>query len=179
MLKKGDRMNLGQRDKHSIAWFVLAQFVRRGEKERALAMYRLLMHNIENPAFTTHLEGDLLASFQDPNAAERYKQAAVLYTQRQQFDAASNAYERLVLFAPYRSEYIHLLLQSYNRLDNWLRAKLFLSELVTSLVSQDQHESVQSIIQAARTTLQSPENEAVALALESLHVTLAARSESN
>jgi hypothetical protein len=37
-------MKQTQVDKHTIAWFKIAECVSRGEKERALGVYRLLSH---------------------------------------------------------------------------------------------------------------------------------------
>ena len=64
--------------KYSIAWFKLAECVGRKEKERALAVYRLLSHSIGDEALTTHLEGDILLSFDDDVAIAKYKKLFVI-----------------------------------------------------------------------------------------------------
>lgn len=66
-------------DKLSVAWFALAEFVIRGEKERTLTMYRLLMHSISNEAVREQLKGDILNFFNDELAIESYAKAAQLY----------------------------------------------------------------------------------------------------
>ena len=55
-------------DKYNIAWFRLAECVSRGEKERALGVYRLLAHSFGDEAFAHQLMGDLLLSFDDAQA---------------------------------------------------------------------------------------------------------------
>lgn len=64
----------------SVAWFKLAEFVMRGEKERALSIHRLLSHSLPNKALVAQLEGDLLASFNDTRALDSYKRAVELYS---------------------------------------------------------------------------------------------------
>ena len=66
-------------DKYNVAWFKLAEFVARGEKERAMGLYRLLVHSFDDSAFAHQLEGDLLLSFDDTQAVEKYLEAAYLY----------------------------------------------------------------------------------------------------
>ena len=51
--------------KTSLAWFKLAEFVTRGEKERALSIFRLLAHSIRHDALVVQLEGDILLAFDD------------------------------------------------------------------------------------------------------------------
>ena len=41
---------------YSVAWFKLAEFVTRKEKERAFGVYRLLSHSIADRAFAAQLE---------------------------------------------------------------------------------------------------------------------------
>jgi len=49
--------------KSCIAWFKLAEFVEKKEKEKALVLYRLLARSINNNAFGLHLLGTLHQSF--------------------------------------------------------------------------------------------------------------------
>ena len=67
-------------DKYNVAWFTLAECVARGEKVRALGVYRLLAYSIDDSAFRRQLEGDILLAFQDKDdAIVKYKEAAFLY----------------------------------------------------------------------------------------------------
>lgn len=72
----------------NIAWFQLADFVARGQKERALHMYRLLMHSIEDKAISFQLEGDILASFSDVGATDKYLLAINIYKNSGKFQQA-------------------------------------------------------------------------------------------
>ena len=83
-------------NKRSLAWFKLTEFVVRGEKERALGIYRLLALSIDNKAFAQQLEGDLLLAFDDPVAEEKYLEAAQLYLEAQQPAIATAIYEHLI-----------------------------------------------------------------------------------
>lgn len=63
----------------SVAWFKLADLIARGEREKALNVYRLLSHSYNDKAFCLQLEGDILWSLGDQQSHEKYKQAAYLY----------------------------------------------------------------------------------------------------
>lgn len=63
-----------------IAWFKLAEYVERKEKEKALALYRLLATSINNDAFGMHLLGALHQSFNDTQEAkDKFNLALDLY----------------------------------------------------------------------------------------------------
>jgi hypothetical protein len=66
-------------DKFNIAWFKLAEFVARKERERAFAIYRLLVHSLPHGAIAAQLEGDLFLAFHDEKAIPCYLKAAELY----------------------------------------------------------------------------------------------------
>lgn len=79
ILRKGETMTHLQSGKFNIAWFKLAEFVARKEKERALGIYRLLTHGIRDEALAVQLEGDLLLAFNDERALTCYVRALELY----------------------------------------------------------------------------------------------------
>lgn len=81
-------------DSYNIAWFKLADFVARGEKERALSVLRLLMHSVSDEALTYQLEGDILLAFNDDSAINRYQAAANLYQKNGKFQQAICIYQR-------------------------------------------------------------------------------------
>jgi hypothetical protein len=83
---------------YNIAWFKLADFVARGEKERALSVLRLLMHSVSDEALTYQLEGDILLCFNDDLAMDRYHTAAHLYQKIGKFQQAICIYQRSLLF---------------------------------------------------------------------------------
>lgn len=84
----------------SIAWFKLAEFVERGERERALGIYKLLALSINNKAFSYQLEGDILLAFEDSLAKEKYELAAKLYLEQENFTEAAGVLNHLVLLDP-------------------------------------------------------------------------------
>ncbi len=63
----------------SVAWFKLADLIRKKEKEKALNVYRLLSHSYENRAYVLQVEADILWALDDRQAFEVYKHAALLY----------------------------------------------------------------------------------------------------
>jgi len=91
-------MKLLSSGSHNIAWFKLAEFVSRGEKERALSVYKLLMHSIADQAFAYQLEGDILLAFDDITAIDRYNSAANLYRKDGDYQKAIAVYEHVCLF---------------------------------------------------------------------------------
>jgi tetratricopeptide (TPR) repeat protein len=91
-------------DKYNVAWFKLAEFVARGEKERALGLYRLLVHSFDDHALACQLEGDLLLSFNDKEAIEKYLEAAVLYEKQGRLMEAVAIYEHIITLEA-QSEY--------------------------------------------------------------------------
>src|SRR5665647_217414 len=93
-------------DKYTIAWFKLAEYVARGEKERALGVYRLLCYSFDDKAFACQLEGDILWSFNDRSASDKYFQAAQLYMADAKNLQAAAVYEHLVTLNPGCLEYV-------------------------------------------------------------------------
>ena len=85
-------------ESYTIAWFKIADFVSRGEKERALHMYPLLMHSISEPAISYQLEGDILLAFDDMAALECYRKAVELYKKSGKLRQAIGVYEHASLF---------------------------------------------------------------------------------
>jgi len=83
-------------EKYSIAWFRLAECVSRGQKERALGVYRLLSHSIDDPALAIQLKADLLWTFNDPQAVELYVEAAQAYQKAERLQQAAAVYEHVL-----------------------------------------------------------------------------------
>lgn len=103
--------------KSSIAWFKLAELISRGEKEKALNLYRLLSHSFDDRGYVLQVEGDILWSFEDKAAIEKYQQAAFLYKKEQKLTAAVSVYEHLLTLHPENTEYLAQLVEYYIRLD--------------------------------------------------------------
>lgn len=102
---------------YNIAWFKLAECVSRREKERALGVYRLLVHSIDDKAFAKQLEGDLYLSFNDKDTAQKkYRDAAQLYQQSQQYLQAAAIFEHLIAIDPESDFYRSSLVELYGEL---------------------------------------------------------------
>ncbi len=101
-------------DKHNVAWFMLSECVARGEKERALGVYRLLAHSIDDKAFSRQLEGDILWAFEDGTAPVRYLEAATLYKKNQRFVEAAAVYEHLIVLEPDKEDHVVGLIALYH-----------------------------------------------------------------
>lgn len=122
--------------KYTIAWFKLAEFVARGEKERALGLYRLLAHSLNDQALAYQLEGDLLASFKDSNAYQSYQSAAKLYQERMLFAEAIALYELLAQAESTNDDHLKQLVYLYkeqNEIEQMTRA---LGRLATLYIQQ-------------------------------------------
>ena len=83
-------------EKYNIAWFKLAECVSRGDKERALGVYRLLSHSLHNDAFRDQLEGDIWLAFGElDNAIACYREAAHKYRVNNQPLESAALFEQL------------------------------------------------------------------------------------
>lgn len=91
-------MRLLASESYNVAWFKLADFVARGEKERALSVHKLLMHSVQDEAIPYQLEGDILLAFDDESALDRYHVAANLYKKSGKMKQAASVYEHVCLF---------------------------------------------------------------------------------
>lgn len=129
------KAELGERQ--NIAWFKLAEFVTRGEKERALGLFRLLTHSLADRAFIKKLEAEILASFDDEQAYSEYIQAAHLYRTNGQSVEAVSIYETLVIFQPDRSEYWEKIISLFNELGHKEKTTQYQKQLCSLFLSQE------------------------------------------
>lgn len=103
-------------EKYTVAWFKIADCVSRGEKERALGVYRLLAHSFNDVAIAHQLEGDIYLSFNDNDrATQLYHSAAQCYKQSGRLLEAAAIYEHLILLHDDLALY-HELLNLYKTL---------------------------------------------------------------
>lgn len=133
-------------ERYSIAWFKLADCVARGEKERALGMYRLLAHGLEDKAFATQLMGDILLSFDDVAAAEKYQEAAALYLKEHRVAQAAAVYEHLALLNERSVAYLEKLVELYRQLGCAPKVVLYGKKLFAHLAQLEQMESVEQLL---------------------------------
>ncbi len=124
-------------ERQNIAWFKLAEFVTRGEKERALGLFRLLTHSFDDRAFIKKLEAEILASFDDEQAFSEYLQAAHLYRVNGQSIEAVSIYETLVIFQPDRPEHHEKVIILFEELGNREKVLQYQKQLCTLFLTQN------------------------------------------
>lgn len=129
-------------EKYNIAWFKLSEFVSRGEKERALGIYRLLTLSINDPALIHQLEGDILLAFNDMNAIKQYIKAAKLYLQDKRIIEAISIYEHLITLKPEEIEFYNILLENYKKLNFKNKIISTLKKILIISLNQNNTESV-------------------------------------
>ena len=101
----------------SIAWFKLAEFVLRGEKERAFGVYKLLIHSFNDSALALQLEGDLYLAFDEKEKAVcKYIAAASIYYESKRMIEAMAVYELLIQLKPESEFYVVSLVDLYSKL---------------------------------------------------------------
>ncbi|MBS1987349.1 hypothetical protein JST99_05465 [Candidatus Dependentiae bacterium] len=125
-------------DKYNVAWFKLAECVSRGEKERALGVYRLLSHSFDDLAFASQLEGDILFSFEDAiGAIAKYDQAIALYKKSNRLLEAAAVCEHVITMAPATADYIRVVVDLYKKLRLTDRVVTYLQMLFALALGHD------------------------------------------
>ena len=124
-------------DTYNVAWFKLADCIARGEKERALGVYRLLSHSLDDSALAVQLHADILRSFNDPNAIEKYQEAAELYRTHRQFLEAAAVYEHLATIEPENITFRTKMIELYQQLNIRSKVTQYVETLVRYLLQQD------------------------------------------
>jgi len=125
-------------DKYNVAWFKLAECVSRGEKEKALGVYRLLVHSLDDPALARQLEGDILWSFKDSNASEKYAAAAELYQKNKRPHEAAAVYEHLITLHPDSEHYLTKAVELYQGLGNANKVVSYAQPLVSAYLAKNE-----------------------------------------
>ncbi len=140
-------MKQTQFDKHTIAWFKIAECVSRGEKERALGVYRLLSHSFNDNAIARQLEADIYCSFgENEQASALYLQAMESYTKSQRFLEAAAVGEHLITM---RFDDITLhreLLQLYISLGMLPKVRTHVNALVDLFVQKQQWYEIKNVV---------------------------------
>jgi tetratricopeptide (TPR) repeat protein len=115
-------MKQTQLDKHTIAWFKIAEYVSRGEKERALGVYRLLSHSFNDVAVARQLEADIYLAFDEKNTAiSLYYQAMELYQKSQRLLEAVAVCEHLITMNPHDVSLRREAIKLYHGLHNEMK----------------------------------------------------------
>jgi len=140
-------MALNESKKSCIAWFKLAEFVDRKEKEKALVFYRLLSQSINNESFTRSLLGTIYKSFDEPEEAKKKLYLALEMFEELNLDAKIGIREFLIInYNNHQIEFIEALVQDYKKYYNDSKLiKLKIQEL-TKYIDQQTIKIVKSCI---------------------------------
>ena len=123
--------------KTSLAWFKLAEFVTRGEKERALSIFRLLAHSIRHDALVVQLEGDILHAFDDARALDSYRRAARLFKKEGDLVQALFLYKALCALSNNAPDVLVALIELYELQGDEEKALEVSEKLIAGLVKQN------------------------------------------
>jgi hypothetical protein len=132
-----------QLGKHTIAWFKLAEFVVRKEKERALGMYRLLAYSLPDEGLASQLEGDILLSFADDKAIDAYTKAALSYEKNCKLIQAAAVYEHLIALQPYTIDYAYRMLKLYLQIQSEAKILRSLYILAQALIEHNKLDEIE------------------------------------
>jgi hypothetical protein len=132
--------------KYNVAWFKLAEYVSRKEKERALAIYKLLAHSLNDQAFAAQLEGDLLLAFADEAAFDRYGQAVRFYLSAEKSAEAAAVYEHMITLEPSTDEQFTLIVELYPLLSSQVRAVESTQHMLRWLLGKKEYETVSALL---------------------------------
>ncbi len=124
-------------EKYNVAWFKLADCIARGEKERALGVYRLLSHSFDDKALACQLHGDILHSFNDENAEAVYKRSAEMYRNEERYLQAAAVYEHLVTLQPHNVLYRMTIIELYQHLGIASKVTGYVEHLVQYLLEKN------------------------------------------
>ena len=127
-----------QADKYTIAWFKIAECVSRGEKERALGVYRLLSHSFNDDALSRQLEADIYLSCNEQiRAIELYRQAMELYAKSLRFLEAAAVGEHLFMLLPNDMSLRNDLMNCYIALRNMSKIYHHIQALMVDRAEKD------------------------------------------
>jgi len=112
-MSQGENERFKKGNGATVAWYKLADLVARKEREKALNVYRLLSHSFDDKAYALQVEGDILWSFNNHDASDKYRQAVVLYKKEQRWINAICVVEHLLYQQPDSAELMGVLLELY------------------------------------------------------------------
>lgn len=120
----------------SVAWFKLAECIGRGEKERALGLYRLLTYSFDDQAFVKKLEAEIIATFDKELAAKEFLHAAHLYFTRGDIKETIFIYELLHDLFPEKTEYLERLIDLTQAQSQHDRVLMYQKKICTLLLQE-------------------------------------------
>jgi len=152
-----------QADKYTIAWFKIAECVSRGEKERALGVYRLLSHSFNDDALASQLEADIYLSCKEKERAiGLYRRSFELYKKSKRLMEAAATAEHLVTLVPHDILVRQELIVLYHTLQLSSKAHTH----IACLVEQYTHDSREKLLQEFLAMLQAIDEELYQYAVE-------------
>lgn len=134
-------------DKYNVAWFKLAECIVRGEKERALGVYRLLTYSIPDKAYALKLEGDILFAFKDAQATQRYQAAITAYQNQGRFREAVAIGEYLLSLIENDRQLIDQLIILHKQLGDQKKVIQRTLQLIWHLLLQEDFLAIEELIQ--------------------------------
>ncbi len=140
-------MKQTQGDKHMIAWFKIAECVSRGEKERALGVYRLLSHSFNDNAVARQLEADIYLSFDEYDAAiPLYQHAMELYQKSERYLEAAAICEHLITLSPHVILFRREAIKLYHLLGNMHKMQAHTVKVLDTILATGQEHVLQEFL---------------------------------
>lgn len=144
-------MKQAQFDKHTIAWFKIADCVSRGEKERALGVYRLLSHSFNDSAVARQLEADIYLSFSEYElATSLYQQAIELYEKTKRYLEAVAVCEHLIAIYPQDALFRREAIKFYVLLCNSSKTQMHTEKVLDIILATGQDHHIQEFLSVLR-----------------------------
>jgi hypothetical protein len=131
-------MALNESKKSCIAWFKLAEFVDRKEKEKAIMLYNLLSKSLNNNSFSLSLLGTIYKCFDDNDEAKKKLYLALEFEQELSLENKIAIKEHLLInTVKHKAEFIEALAHDYKiyyNNENIVKTKL---QALTSCCDQE------------------------------------------
>lgn len=141
----------------NVAWFKLAEFIRRGEKERAFALYRLLTHSLSDQPFLKKLEADIWLAFDEQEGQERYNNAAHCYLQEGRHNEALMIFEYLANRYSKNKTYLEKVIQGCEQLGWHYKRTIFEKKLFEILLEKGAIGKAYELFQTLQSSLKDAE----------------------
>jgi|SRR4030095_2847356 tetratricopeptide (TPR) repeat protein len=140
-----------QFNKNTIAWFKIAEYVSRGEKERALGVYRLLSYSFNDDAVARQLEADIYFSFSEYDSAiVLYRQAMDLYQKSNRVLEAVAVCEHLIVMCQHDMLLRRDAIRLYISLDNVSKIQMHICKALDDMNVAENKQSLQELLSTLR-----------------------------
>jgi tetratricopeptide (TPR) repeat protein len=136
---------------YSIAWFKIAEYVMRGEKERALGVYRLLSHSLDDQPLAFQLEADILMACGDDRAPSAYIKAGEQYEKENRRAQAIAVYEHVATIQPGNESIQLTLIRLYGQENNQERLYEHANHLIHLYFDNRNYHSACNLVESIST----------------------------